>query len=95
MKQKILALLLVLLFTTSIIAGCQSNDNANEVTDGVATGDVKDDNNTSQEEVEKIVYAFPLLSNEPADLLEVQDAINAISIPKINVEVELLPIDKH
>lgn len=39
-----------------------------------------------------MVYAYPAFSNIPADIQEVQEAINKISVDKINVKVKLLPI---
>lgn len=96
-RIKSLSILLILVIVTGIFSGCGKSTTETKTTDAATTTETATDTATTTEpaatvETEKIVYAFPLLSNEPADLKEVQDAINAITVPKINVEVELLGI---
>lgn len=48
---------------------------------------------TAEGETVKIVVAFPTWSGAPADLQQVQDAMNKISVEKIGVEAQLMVVD--
>lgn len=90
MKKNLSWLSLLLVFMLAVTA-CSGNSGGNS-----ASGGNKEANNPnlsgSKEEPYEVVYAYPSFSNIPADNQEVQEAINKISIEKINVKVKLLPI---
>lgn len=83
-----LCLLLVVMLA---VTACSGNSGGNQ-----ASGGNKEANSAnsagSKEEPYEVVYAYPAFSNVPADILEVQEAINKISVEKINVKVKLSPI---
>ena len=41
---------------------------------------------------DEIVYGFPVFGNIPGDMQLIEDEVNKISIPEINVKVKMLPI---
>jgi putative aldouronate transport system substrate-binding protein len=78
------ATLLLLCFTLILSACGKGNNNANKES---STG------NPSEEQVEEITVAFPLLTTSPHDLQLVEDEINRISEEKIKTRVKFLPIN--
>lgn len=107
MKKRILAILLACLMVLPMLAGCNTGDgNGNNNTPATgdnsptqggnssspATGGSGNSSN-SNDKVSKVIVAFCTWSGPPADLKKIQDALNAISVPAIGVEAELLVLD--
>ncbi|UQZ35494.1 ABC transporter substrate-binding protein [Paenibacillus sp. PK3_47] len=90
MKRKLswLSLLMILMLA---VTACSGNSGGNSASGG-NTESGSANSSGSQEEPYEVVYAYPAFSNVPADIQEVQEAINKISVDKINVKVKLLPI---
>lgn len=96
--RKIGCILLALLMCASVLTGCGNSENS------VASGPSSNTPNTSSDsasstasgeaaaEPEKIVFAFFTNIDTPPDMGIVEEAINKLTVEKINVEVELLPI---
>lgn len=94
--KKVLAALLAATMLFGLCA-CGGDEKASNDASSEAGGQVTEEG-TAQEagsgECEKIVYAYATFNNVPTSetLDTVEEAINAITREKINVEVELLPI---
>ncbi len=90
MKKKLgwLSLLLGLMLA---VTACSGNSGGNSTAGGTKESNSANSSGNKEKPYE-VVYAFPAFSNVPADLQEVQEAINKISVEKINVKVKLLPI---
>ncbi len=101
MKRRILALIICLVMTVIVLAGCggpkadkTGDTTSTDGTGNTATEGAKDggsDSETAGEPYE-VVMTFPTLGNTPADLQLVEDAVNAITVPEVNVKVKLYPI---
>ncbi len=92
--KKVLAALLAATMLVGLCA-CGGGDNAGANSAGAeAGGQTTEGEAGNTGEVEKIVYAYATFNNVPdsATLDTVEAAINEVTIEKINVEVELLPI---
>lgn len=94
MKKRLLSLLLVVAMGVTMLTGCGESDSngqsaKNDAQQEAAGGEAAD---AEQGEPEKIIMTYIVLSDTPEDLPKVQEAVNEISIPAINVEVELKPI---
>lgn len=99
MKKRSLALLLSAAMAVSALTGCGSSGGSekNTTTEGNATTTESDATTTDNSSTESgtpdhIIMTYLTLGQTPKDLGMVQDAINAISIPEINVEVEFKPV---
>lgn len=81
MKKKMLAMT-VAMTSAVAITGCGGDDGASTST------------NEGGQEVEKIVYSYATFNNEPTSetLDSIEAEINKITVDKIGVEVELMPI---
>jgi putative aldouronate transport system substrate-binding protein len=93
MKRKFLAVILSVCMLATVITGCKSNDSssASNDNDTEAAGSQSAEVTTAaSEETYHAVLAY-VVPAEQKDMGLVQDAINAITVPEINVEVELLP----
>ncbi|PQP80172.1 hypothetical protein C0Q44_28765 [Paenibacillus sp. PCH8] len=77
-NKKLWGSMLSLVLCGSLLAGCGSDTSSS-----ATTGD-----GSTQANVEKIVFAMPSFNRIPDDVSKVKDAINAITIPKIGVEVD-------
>ena len=87
MKKKIVSVLLVAAMAMSVLAGCGSS--AGEATESSSTEETASAEST---EPVKIVMESLYFDAVPADLDKVEAAINEITIPEINVEIELYPV---
>ena len=93
--KKLLSLLLSICMAASILVGCgaQKMENpGNTANDKLAeTESITDEVREEKEagEPEKVVVRMVCLGTVPSDLKLVEDAINKISVPEINVQVEL------
>ncbi len=84
MRKKIVSILLLGAMAVSMLAGCgSSTGDAGSTATGTASGG---------DEPVKIVMESLYFDAVPADLAKVEEAINEITIPEINVEVELYPV---
>ncbi len=83
MKRRWTALLLAGTLTAGLLAGCTSSG---------ASGESGASADGESGEPTKIVLEWLYFDAQPADLEIVEEAINEITIPEINVEVELYPI---
>ncbi|WNS46090.1 ABC transporter substrate-binding protein [Paenibacillus sp. MMS20-IR301] len=90
MKRKFgwLSLILVILLAITACSGNSGGKNSNG--GNKESGSANSSGNKG--EPYEVVYAYPAFSNVPADIQEVQEAINKIAVDKINVKVKLLPI---
>ncbi len=89
--KKILAMLLVLAMVAGVLAGCGGSETKAPAAEGGNAPAAEGGETTG--EVTKIVVAFPTWSGAPADTQKIQDAMNAISVPAIGVEAQLLVTD--
>lgn len=97
MKKRLLSVLLAAAMTASLFAGCGNpENNGNEGTAGTSgtsgTENASGNAATAGGETEHIIMTYLTLGTTPPDLQIVQDAVNKISVPEINVEVEFKPI---
>jgi len=107
MKKKIALLIIAALMISSVFSACGSNgDNAavSEQGEKQSESDTKSNEENQnaenqnadaaavQGEPEHIVVTYMYYPYEVADLKNVQDKVNEITIPEINVEVEFIPI---
>lgn len=95
--KKLITLFLVLAMLTSLLAGCgKSNSSGSSKTAGgkeTAEGtDTTQGTSETNGQPSHIIVTYLTMGTTPKDLAKVQDAVNAITIPKINVEVEFKPI---
>ena len=91
MKRRILVLLLVALLMVMMVACADKGSDANVVDNPGDNGTT--DPSDGPQEIVKLVMAFPTWTGPPADLMQVQDAMNEISREKLGIEVELLVTD--
>ena len=92
MKQKCMTMLMALVLLVGLLAGCGSNEADQSSDDGVqGTMEANSYAETSDEEIYHAIFTLMVPSEQP-DIDKIQDAINEITIPAINVEVELLPV---
>lgn len=87
--KKVLVLLLTVCMMISVFSGCSSGESASS--DSATSQETSEEVEVVEEQgdPDKIVVRMVCLSTPPSDILVVQDAINEITIPKINVEIEL------
>lgn len=97
-SKKLLPLLMTLLAIMLALAACGGNQAAPEATPSPsptpannAGGEAPAEKPAELEQVE-LVWYYPQPSNQP-DLQKVQDALNKITLEKINAKVTLKPID--
>lgn len=88
--KKLTSLALSAVMAVSLLAGCGSQAGS------AATGTDNPQANTSStaadsEEVYNVVMQWPSLGNTPAGLIDVENAINEITVPAIGCSVTLLP----
>lgn len=88
MKKKILSMLLAGAMAVTMLAGCGENGNGS----GGGTQSANGGGAESGGDPVKIVLETFYFDAQPADLELVEAAINEITIPEINVEVELYPM---
>lgn len=77
--RKVIAIMTAMVMGITMLSGC--GNSSKELTAVPEEG--------TSSKPEKIVYEFIVFANEPADMDKVQKAINEITVPEINVEVEL------
>lgn len=97
--KKAIAFLLSMLLLLSFAACGSSNSNTpaaeGETVQAAETGETSAQaaaEESAAGEVEKIVFAYPIFFDDPKDLQEVQDAMNAITEKEIGIGVELKPM---
>ncbi|TAH67355.1 MAG: extracellular solute-binding protein [Anaerolineaceae bacterium] len=98
--KKVLALLLTLVLVMSL-AACGKSDNkgtqgTNKTQDTGSNTNTNKDTDTGKDntgEVTKLVMSFMTWIGAPSDTQKIQDAINAITIDRYGIEVELLISD--
>ncbi|HHV12350.1 MAG TPA: extracellular solute-binding protein [Clostridiales bacterium] len=93
MKRKVLALIMVAVMLMASFAGCSNKGGETENTGtGSAGTDSQAEATSAPEKTEHLIITYLYMAAAPADLLKVQDAVNAITVPAINVEVEFKPL---
>ena len=94
MKKRFLSLLLVGILTVTMLAGCGTKNETTKEDTKVSSNENTDaENNTAEAEAPtKIVLESLYFDAQPKDLKAVEDEINKITIPAINVQVELYPL---
>lgn len=100
--KKSLAVLLILVLSLTLFSGCgkkadESSMNGNTIEATTENNTATETSSTettdtTQGEPTHIIMTYLTIGTTPADLVMVQDAVNAISVPEINVEVEFKPI---
>ena len=78
--KRILSAGLVCTMSVGMMAGCGKGE------------DEKQDQSSSSGEPDHIIVTYITSGTDPADLGKVQDAVNELTVPEINVEVEFKPI---
>lgn len=84
MKRKLVSLFVTFGMAITLLAGCGSNSDSSGQTSLPASEEASDQTNTNPDEV---VVRFMCFGTVPTDLQLVEDAINEITIPEINVKV--------
>ena len=87
MKKRALSLLLTAAMGMTFLTGC--GDSATDMGNTNADASASQEAGTAQGDPDKIIMTFVVIGNTPEDLPKVQEAVNEISVPAINVEVEL------
>lgn len=87
MKKKLLSLLMAATLSLGMLAGCggSGGDGNSGGTQGGASG-------AETGEADHIVVTWVYYTVEAPDMQAVTDAVNAITVPQANVEVEFMPI---
>ena len=91
-KNRMLSLLMAgAMAAAALLSGCggQSSETAETITETRAAADAK----SSQDDTFEMVMSYIYTGNVPKDLQMVEDAINEITVPEINVNVTLYPIN--
>ncbi|MGI6333162.1 MAG: extracellular solute-binding protein [Saccharofermentanales bacterium] len=86
--KRVLAILLCLAMGFAVVACAETG----KTTGSDPAGTTSPDQSTAPKPPTKVVYVYPTMAGPQQDLGMVQDAINAISVPAINVEVKLSPV---
>ena len=92
--KKAIALIIVLVMMTTLFTACgktKSSNESKEPTGGAETTESTDASDIASKTAH-IIVTYITLGTTPKDMIKVQDAVNAITIPDINVEVEFKPI---
>jgi putative aldouronate transport system substrate-binding protein len=98
--RRIYALVLVFVMLLSLVA-CSSEEKETTKQESTSTEDAPSDTsetNQSEEwsgETTKIIMTYLTMGETPADLQEIQDAVNEISIAKVGVEVEFMAMSAY
>lgn len=107
MKRKCISRILAAFLVVGMLAGCgnsagttksAADSGAAESTADKGTAESAADTKSGDSgkeasgEAEKIVVTYVTQGTTPTDMQVVQDAVNAITVPDINVEVEFMPI---
>lgn len=99
MRKKLMSMMLIGAMAASMLAGCGNkpaeNTTKGDTTATVATAEAGDSaagTEAASGEPTKVVLEYIYFNQVPADLQKVQDAINAITVPAINVEMEYYPV---
>ncbi len=94
MKRRIVSMLMVGTMIATMFAGCGSSDSSNGSSNTGSNSAAGTETKTAEAEGDpvKIVMESLYFDAVPADLEAVEAAINEITIPEINVEVELYPL---
>lgn len=94
MKGKITAIILAMTLAAGCICGC-GNSETSSVQEGNSTGSDEAESGTEEsvlEDASEIVVAYPM-TYAPQDVQTVEDALNEITMEKINTEVTLMPFE--
>lgn len=101
MKKRLLALVLVLILALTL-AACGGTDGSSSAPQGggsssgsTGSSSPESESESSSEwtgEISKVIMTYLTLGQTPTEVAEVEAAINAITGPKIGVEVEFLPV---
>ncbi|MCL6601270.1 MAG: ABC transporter substrate-binding protein [Paenibacillus sp.] len=87
MTKKWKMLCSLLLIATLLLSACSGNNTKGKEEDAVNSSGNK------VEEPTELTVAFPLFGSVPKDMALIQDAVNEVTLKKINAKVELLPIN--
>lgn len=97
MKKKALSLLFAAILAAGTLAGCGSSNSSGTQSTGAADADsaqsTASGDTASTDAPAHIVVELLTFDAVPRDIKEVENAINEISIPKANVEIELYPLN--
>ncbi len=96
MKRKLLATLLVMVMSVVWMTGCGGSTNEETASSSSVTSETgtttEETSSSEAAEPDHIIMTYLTIGTTPADIQKVEDAVNAISVPEINVEVEFKPI---
>lgn len=89
MKRKIALFLTGCMLAGTLLAGCGGTSDAGDVSqnESRAAADAASQSGAATEDLEEVVVRFMCFGTVPSDLALVEEAINEITIPEINVKV--------
>jgi putative aldouronate transport system substrate-binding protein len=86
-------MLLSIMLVLSLLAACSSNSNSSgNGNSGNTSSNAGSGGNTSKQEdakIETVVFALPTFNRVPDDLTSIEEAVNAITVEKANVKIDL------
>lgn len=98
MKKRILSFIICFAMAVSMLTACSSNQTDNTKSDTAENTQAENGTTASKPTAEpvgdpyEVVMTYPTLGFTPTDIQMVEDAVNAISVPEVNVKVKLYPI---
>lgn len=88
MKKKVLVLAMSAALALSSLAGCGSSEKQPEQSTSKSPQEEKEGDGKP----DHLVVSYVYMNSSPADLDKVQEAVNDITVPEINVEIEFKPL---
>lgn len=97
MKKKLVLVLAVLLTLGILLTGCGSKGKSDQTGEDDTTETTQNSGNDNDADTPKgdpdhIIVTYLSIAGTPEDLNKIQDAVNEITIPAVNVEVEFKPL---